>query len=123
MKKANIEKVKSRKENPFLIALVENLRKEKKPIWQRIAYELSKPRRKKVEVNVSKLEEYCEDGKTVVVPGKVLGAGRISKKINVAAFAFSESAKKAIENAGGKTMSIEALHKSNPNGRDVVIMV
>ncbi|MEM4208761.1 MAG: 50S ribosomal protein L18e, partial [Candidatus Bilamarchaeaceae archaeon] len=98
-------------------------RKEKKPIWQKVAYELSKPRRKRVEVNISKLEKYCESGKNVIVPGKVLGAGRITRELTVAAFAFSESAKKAIEAAGGKTMSIESLYKINPAGKDILLIV
>jgi large subunit ribosomal protein L18e len=123
MKKADIEKVKARKENPYLISLIENLRKDKKPIWQKVAYELSKPRRKKVEVNVSKLEQYCADGSQIVVPGKVLGAGRITRKLIVGAFAFSESARKAIESAGGKAISIEALYKNNQNGKDITIIV
>lgn len=123
MKKADIEKVKARKENPFLISLIKNLAKEKKPIWQKVAYELSKPRRKKVEVNVSKLEQYCADGSSVIVPGKVLGSGRITRKLLVGAFAFSESAKKSIEGAGGKTMSIEAMYKNNQTGREMLIIV
>ncbi len=123
MKKADIEKVKARKENPFLVSLIKNLRKEKKQIWQKVAYELSRPRRKKVEVNVSKLEQYCADGSSVVVPGKVLGSGRITRKLLVGAFAFSESARKSIESAGGKTLSIEAMYRNNQAGKDIMIMV
>jgi len=123
MKKADIEKVQARKENPFLIALIKNLRKEKRPIWQKVAYELSKPRRKKVEVNLSKLDEYCNDGGSVIVPGKVLGAGKMTKKLLVAAFGFSQSARKSIESAGGKALSIEAMYKNNQSGKDLTIIV
>ena len=122
MKKANIKDISKRKGNSFLLSLVETLNKEKKPIWKSVAYELSRPRRKKVEVNVSKIDVYTKEGASVVIPGKVLGAGKLSKKVLVAAFSFSDSAKAAIEAAGGKAMSIEALLKSNPTGREVMII-
>ena len=122
MKRVDIKKVRKRKENPYLISLVEILNKDKKPIWLKVAYELSRPKRKKIEVNISKIEHYGKEGASIVVPGKVLGTGRLSKKVLVAAFSFSDSAKKAIETAGGKAMSISALYKSNPKGREVVIL-
>ncbi|MEM3075931.1 MAG: hypothetical protein QW590_03840, partial [Candidatus Bilamarchaeaceae archaeon] len=70
MKRADIKKVKKAKENPFLISLVEMLNKEKRPIWKKIAYELSRPRRSKIAVNVSKIDEFGKDGCAIVVPGK-----------------------------------------------------
>jgi len=110
------------KDNQVLVSLVESLLKSQKPIWKRVAYELSGPRRRKVEVNLSKIEDYAEDEMTVLVPGKVLGSGTISKKVTVAAFSFSQTAKRLISENGGKAISIESLHKSNPDGRGVVIL-
>lgn len=122
MKKANVKRLESRKENPVLLSLVKTLIKEKKPIWKKVVYELSKPKRSRVEVNLSKLEVYGKDGGTVLVPGKVLGSGNLSKKLTVAAFSFSGSAKKLIADAGGKAVSIESLYKTNPGGRDVLLL-
>ncbi len=115
-------KTKKVKDNPVLASLVDALVREKKPIWKKVALELSRPRRQRVEVNLSKLESYGDDGATVLVPGKVLGSGALSKKLTVAAFAFSGTARKLIGEAGGKTLSIESLCKSNPDGRGVVIL-
>ncbi len=111
-----------KKDNQVLVSLIESLMKEKKPIWKKVAYELSRPRRQRVEVNLSKLDSFAGDDTTVLVPGKVLGAGAVSKKVTVAAFSFSDKAKQIISAAGGKTMSIESLHKSNPDGRGVMIL-
>lgn len=111
-----------KKDNQILQALIEELMKNKKPFWRKVADELSRPRRKKVEVNLSKIEQYAAEDSTVLVPGKVLGAGMLSKKTTVAAFAFSESARKLIGEAGGKAVTIESLHKSNPEGRNVTIL-
>ncbi len=110
------------KDNQSLRSLIESLLKTGKPIWLKVAYELSKPRRSKVEVNLDKLEKYANDKKTVLVPGKVLGTGAISKKVTVAAFSFSQTAQKLINDKGGKAMSIRTLHESNPEGKDVIII-
>jgi large subunit ribosomal protein L18e len=109
------------KDNQTLVSLVENLMKDKKPLWRRVAKELSRPRRKRVEVNLSRIEEHAAADSTLLVPGKVLGAGSLSKKVTVAAFSFSDSAKKLIGAAGGNAVTIDSLHKSNPEGKGVVL--
>lgn len=96
--------------------------KSEKPLWRKVADELSRPKRQKVEVNLSKLDQYASDDATVIVPGKVLGAGALSKKLTVAAFSFSGSARKLIGAAGGKALTIDGLHKTNPDGRGIVIL-
>jgi large subunit ribosomal protein L18e len=110
-------------ENKKLLELILELKKADKDIWKKVARELEKPTRRRPAVNVSKLEEYVNSGETVLVPGKVLGAGHLSKKLEVAAFSFSGSAKALIEKSGGKPLSIEALMKANPEGRNVRILV
>lgn len=103
--------------------LVLILQKERKEIWKRTAELLAKPRRKRVEVNISKIQEYGIENSTVLVPGKVLGTGKFSKKFTVAAFAFSETARKAINESGGKILSIKDLLSQNPEGKSVVIII
>jgi len=110
------------KENSQLVSLIESLMKTKKPIWRRVAKELSKPRRQRTEVNLSKIEQYAAANSTVLIPGKVLGSGSLSKKVTIAAFSFSESARKLIGQAGGKAVSIDSLHKSNPDGKGVTLL-
>ena len=110
------------KDNKELVSLVENLKKAQKPIWKRVAKELSKPRRRRVHVNLSKIEQHAKADSVILVPGKVLGSGNLSKKVTIAAFAFSDSAKKLIDKVGGKAITIESLQKSNPTGKGVTIM-
>ena len=109
------------KDNAELVSLIETLMKDKKPIWKRVAKELAKPRKRRVEANLSRIEENALKDSTILVPGKVLGAGTLSKSITIAAFSFSDSAKKLISKAGAKAVSIESLHKSNPEGKGVII--
>ena len=112
--------MKSCKTNPQLIATIDKLkaktRETEAAIWRDIALRLEKPKRNWAEANLR------QDGETIVVPGKVLAAGNISKKITVAAYDFSDAAAKAIVAAGGKTLTIEELAEANPKGTGVRIM-
>ena len=90
-------------------------------VWKRVASDLEKSTKNRRLVNIYKIEKYARDDETVVVPGKVLGTGDFSKKITVAAYAFSTDAKKKI-NEKGKAVTIQELIKSNPKGKKVRIM-
>jgi len=104
-----------------LMSLVEEKAKDSK-FWRRVLNDLKKPSRQRRAVNVYKIDRFARDGETVVVPGKVLSVGDISKKVDVAAFNFSMEARKKIEDAKGKTLSIEELFQQNPDGRKVRIL-
>ena len=94
------------KSDPNLLHLISQLKEQSREkgaeIWRDIAHRLEKPSRNWAEVNLSRLERYANEGDIIVVPGKVLGAGSINKKLTVAAYRFSGSAAKKIEAAGGK---------------------
>ncbi|MBN2478211.1 50S ribosomal protein L18e [Candidatus Micrarchaeota archaeon] len=111
-----------KKENQHIVDVINRLRKEKKPVWLRTAELLERPRRKKVEVNLSKINRYAKEGIIVVVPGKVLGDGNLDKKITIAAFSFSGRAKKTISECGGKVMSIEELVEQKIEPKNVVLV-
>ncbi len=101
-----VMKMKTKTTNPRIKKLVKKLRAEE-GLWKALSKELSRANRRRAEVNTYKLESELENGETALVPGKVIGHGEISKKINVAALNYSQSAKEKIEKAGGKTMTIE----------------
>lgn len=115
-----------RKTDISLIALINDLkaaeRETQAAIWRDVAERLEKPRNNWAETNLSKLDRYAKDGDVVIIPGKVLAAGSIGKKITVAAFAFSAAAAKGIEAAGGKALTIRELMEQNPKGSNVRIM-
>lgn len=95
--------------------------KEKAPIWKRVASDLSKPARNRRTVNLSKIQKLAKDNETLLVAGKVLSAGDLTKKINLAAWQFSDKAIGKV-NKAGKAMSIQDLMKSNPKGKRVRIL-
>jgi ribosomal protein L18E len=90
--------------------------------WKRVLELLSASSRTKCGVNVSRISANVKDGASVVVVDKVLGSGTCSPKLTVGAMAFSASAKKAIEAAGGKAMTLVDIAKKHPTGKDVVII-
>ena len=94
----------------------------KSPFWKRVLELLSAPSRSKCGVNISRISANVKEGATAVVVDKVLGAGICSPKLTIGAMAFSASAKKAIETAGGKAMTIMDIAKKHPTGKDVVII-
>lgn len=90
--------------------------------WKRITEEVNRPSRQRREVNVYKIEKYAREGETVVVPGKVLSVGELSKPVTVAAMNFSAGAREKIMQAKGKTMLIQELLQQNPDLRKVRIL-
>ncbi len=110
-------------ENKRLLSLIEMLKKEKKPFWKKIAQELSKPKRRRPAVNVSKIDKYAKEDSLVVVPGKVLASGNLSKKVKVAAFNFSEAAVNIIKKNGGEIISIEDALKSDPEAKTSLLLI
>ena len=112
--------------NPTLRKLIRGLReqgkRQKAPIWIELAHRLSKPRRARAEVNLSHLSRYWDGGNVVVVPGKVLAAGKLDRPLRVAAFKFSHSARRKIVGAGGEALTIHRLLEENPRGKGVRIM-
>jgi large subunit ribosomal protein L18e len=112
--------------NPYLKSLISLLKEKslqlKAPIWRAVAEKLEKPRRKRIEVNLSKIERNSNANDVVIVPGVVLGNGELSKPLTIAAWKFSKSAQDKIIRAGGRMLSIEKLIEENPKGSKVKIL-
>ncbi len=112
--------------NVYLHATIRMLKKayreQKARIWRAIIEYLERPKRKRIAVNLSKINRYAKEGETVIVPGKVLGAGELTKKLTIAAFSFSSSALRKIKKANGQALTLQELLKINPRGSNVRII-
>ncbi len=91
-------------------------------IWKRVAELIARPARKRVVVNIGKIDRHTNDGDVVVVPGKVLGAGVLTHKVTVAALNASATARSIIVGAGGSLISIDELLAKMPKGSGVSII-
>ncbi|KZX11591.1 50S ribosomal protein L18e [Methanobrevibacter filiformis] len=114
------------KTNPNLINLIRDLKKksnaEDVAIWKDISNRLSRSTRRRAEVNISSINRHSITDETVLIPGKVLSYGTLDHNVSVAALNFSENARKKIESAGGKCLSIEDIVRENPKGSNIRIL-
>ncbi|RLI93565.1 MAG: 50S ribosomal protein L18e [Candidatus Altiarchaeales archaeon] len=117
--KANDEDINRLK---LIAELKKAARENNAPVWNKIAEELSRSRRNRRCVNVWKINKYTKKGDLVIVPGKVLGDGILEHKVEVAAFKFTDNARRKIEDIGGRTVSIKELIGRNPKGSKIRII-
>jgi len=112
--------------NPERTGLVKELEKaaskEEAGIWKAVAEALSRSRKNRPEVNIYRINKHTQDGDVVVVPGNVIGSGKLAHKVDVAAFKFTEGAKKEIISSGGKVLTIPELIRENARGSGVKIL-
>tara|TARA_Y100000310_G_scaffold250395_1_gene256600 strand:+ start:4140 stop:4490 length:351 start_codon:yes stop_codon:yes gene_type:complete len=108
--------------NEYTRNLIQELKKhsasQKTNFWKSIATNLEKSTRQRRKVNLSKIEKHAKDNETIIVPGKVLGTGSLTKKVTIAAFQFSDSAKNKVKDH----LTIHQLMKKNPTGKGVRII-
>jgi|SRR5271170_2132046 len=115
-----------REKNPELHRVVVELRRaahaNDAPIWNSVADRLERTRHQVNPLNVGHLERVAEAEETVVVPGKLLADGPLSKPLTVAAFAYSAEARTKVHAAGGTTLTISELLKAKPDGAGVRLL-
>ncbi|MEM3405594.1 MAG: 50S ribosomal protein L18e [Candidatus Pacearchaeota archaeon] len=116
--KTKIKKQIKRKTNIFLVDSVKELIKGKN---KEIAELLSKPRRKKIEINISEIEKKAKEGDIIIVPGKVLSSGDITKKVKIIALSFSEKAITKLKKAGCEISFIGDEIKKNKEIKGKII--
>ena len=118
--KTKISKQLERKTNPELVQTI--ILAKKNPAWKEVAEILSGPRRKNNVFNLEGIEKEAKVGETIVIPGKVLSQGEITKKIKIAALSFSEKSMEKLLKSGSQVLSIAEEIKSNPSAKGVKIL-
>lgn len=112
--------------NAVLLLMARNLKeaskKNKAPIWSRLAELALKPSSARRTINVSQIDRLTKEGDVIIVPGKVLGTGGISHKITLCSFSISNSGAQKILEQGGKVLSYLEIIKSHPTGKGVRII-
>ena len=118
--KTRITRKLERKTNPELIENILAARKNNS--WKEIAHLISYPRRLQISKNLDEIEKTSKEGDTIIVPGKVLGEGDISKKIRVCAISFSEKAREKLKSKKCEIVSIKEEIKINPKAEGIKIL-
>ena len=118
--KTKIEYQLKRKKNPELVETIILAKKHVK--WLELASILSGPTRKIYSVNLDKIEKKSTPGDILVIPGKVLSLGEISKKIRVVALGFSEKAKEKLLKSNCEVRLLKDEIKDNKEAKGVKII-
>ena len=91
-------------------------------VWKAVAAKLAGPASQRSEVNLSLIDKHTKDGDSIIVPGKVLGTGVLSKKkVTIVAFSASESAKTRIAEAGSTFVEIRDHISKKPSNNIRII--
>ncbi len=80
-----------------------------KPLWRRIAELLDRPRRKRIAVNLSRINRCSNEGEVIIVPGRVLGAGKLKKRVTVVAESYTKKAYEKIVESGSRPLHLRDL--------------
>ncbi len=68
-----------------------------------------KQKRQRVAVNLAKLEKLANEGENIIVPGKVLATGKVSKSFSISAIEFSKDAVAKLGSAKCKILKLDDI--------------
>ncbi|MDG6928840.1 MAG: 50S ribosomal protein L18e [Nitrososphaerota archaeon] len=91
-------------------------------VWKAARRAVDSSRGNMPKVNVGKLGRLADEGRPMLVPGKVLGGGGLEKKVTVGAVCFSSEARRKIERSGGEPLSIEDFVAKYRDGKGVLLV-
>jgi large subunit ribosomal protein L18e len=114
--KTKIEKRLQGKSNPILVRTIIQLKKTNPEVAKLLAL----PKKKAVEFNLESLNNVKED--KVLVPGKILSSGKLTKKMKIVAWSISEKAEERLKDSKSEFISIVDEMKKNPELKDLKLL-
>ena len=116
----HIKNKASRKTNPEMTKLILEARKNN--AWIKLAHVLSGATRKQASVNIEQIEKQTKAGDTILIPGKVLGSGELSKKVRICAIGISASAREKLKASKSEFVTIANEIKANPKAEGIKVI-
>lgn len=95
---------------------------KKNAAWNKVAQLISGSRKRYASVNLKEIDNEAKDGETVVIVGKVLGNGKLSKKVRVCAMNFSESAVEKLKEVKSEGIILLEEIKKNPKAEGIKLL-
>ena len=120
--KTKIEQQSWKKNSSELVETIRAAKKTGNKFWLQVAGILAGPRREKIAINLEDVEKGTTEEDFIVIPGKILSQGEISKKIAVIAFNFSEKAREKMLKNKVQILSILEEVKRNPQAKGIRIL-
>mgnify|MGYP001570412643 FL=1 len=118
--KTLISKQESRKTSEELVETIRDAKKHKN--WLYVAGVLAGSRNNWKSLNLEQINKEIKEGEGIIVLGKVLSQGNLTKKAKVIAFGFSENAKDKLKNSGCEAIKIKDEIKKNPDAKGLRIL-
>ena len=118
--KTKIKKHLRKKTNHDIIETI-NLAKKQKS-WLALAKIVSGSTRNYSSINLDEIDKQAVAGDIIIIPGKVLGIGEITKKFKIFALSFSTSAKEKLKKEKIESGFIFEEIKKNPEAKGVKIL-
>ncbi|MAG38050.1 50S ribosomal protein L18e [Candidatus Pacearchaeota archaeon] len=107
--------LKKRSKNKTAPELVETISLAlKNPAWLSVTKILSGPTRSFSAINLDNIDSKTKAGDTVLIPGKVLSKGELTKKLRIVALSFSEKVKEKVKESKSELVTILEEIKKNP---------
>ena len=109
-----------KKTNPFLEETI-SLSLKNKP-WLPIAKLISSPTRSHPSINLEEIDSQTETGDTVLIPGKVLAKGDLSKKVRIVSLTISSPALHKLSKTKSEFATIKEEIEINPKAEGVKVI-
>lgn len=109
-----------RKTNPRMMTL--SYLAMKSPNWNKFAKLLSESTKKHSSVNLGDIDKQTSLGDSVLVPGKVLSLGEITKKVKICSFGISKEAHEKLSKTRSEWINILDEIKKNPKAEGLKII-
>lgn len=90
--------------------------------WKQIAKKLSGPTKLFPSINLAEIESQTSAGDTIVMPGKVLSKGELTKKIKICALSISSKALAKLKTTKSDFVYLGEEIKKNPRAEGVKII-
>ena len=95
---------------------------KKNEAWLNVGQIISGSRKRMPIVNLDKIDKESKLGDVIVVPGKVLSQGDVTKKIKVVALDFSSNAKEKLAQSKSEMVKLIDEIKKNPEAKGIKIL-
>lgn len=123
MHKLSKTKIKARVHKKTNPVLVETLRAAiKHPAWKPVAAILSGSTRQYASKNLFEIDAETKAGDTVVIVGKVLSKGELTKKVKICTLSISEKAKENLKHSKSEVIYLLEEINKNPKMEGVKVL-
>ncbi len=118
--RTHIKERRRKKTNSELVETI-SLALKHKP-WEKIGAILSGSTRRQAKVNLSLIDKETKAGDTIIIFGKVLSLGNITKKLVICALSISAQAKEKLKESKSEFRTIKEEITKNPKAEGIKIL-